>query len=119
MSKIIDFEEEQKRRAQEKLEKTEKETFFERFKQCEEKIRTVGVCDCDVCAIKAEMTDRLLLTASDMAVEYMNSTSIPLYYGDLLEVLAMATIKLKNYCQTDIEEPEDKNDEDDTTDDDK
>lgn len=112
MSKIIDFEEEAKRRLEEKKKKEEEENFFKRFRECEQRVKDNGVCDCDVCAVKAEMTDKLLVIAADLAVEYMKTTGQTLYYGDLLEVMATATIKLKAYCQTDMEEDEDDGDDD-------
>lgn len=113
MSKIIDFEEQLKKKLEKKADEDKDESFFLRFKQCEERARKDGACSCDVCVIKMEMADRVLLVASDLAVEYMKTTGQVLYYGDLLEIMATATIKLKNYCQTDIEDgEEDPNGED-------
>lgn len=111
MSKIIDFEEELKKRLEEKNKQVQDESFFIRFKECEERAKRDGGCGCDICLIKMEMADRILLVASDLAVEYMKTEGVTLYYGDLLEMMATATIKLKNYCQTDMEEVEDSEEE--------
>lgn len=82
----------------------DEEGFYDRFQECYEMFLDRGYCSCEICDKKREIAFKAITFAKDECHKYMKETGSKLYWGDLLEVLLIASRETKDFINYEGEE---------------
>lgn len=84
--------------------KDDNEGFYSRFKKCYEMYLERGYCSCELCENKREIAYKTITYAKNECHKYAKSTGETLYWGDLLEILLIASRETKDFINYEGEE---------------
>ena len=98
---IIDFKEKLKKKLEEENKFPE---FYKRFINCLKKQQIEGTCSCEICLTLEKMSDKMINYGQQIFVDYMKEKNIDLFYGDLLTVFIMSTLRIKEFCSKEFKD---------------